>query len=300
MAKGKKASRSGAPGLPPLAADQAPQLQDLRAQVAAGLDAGQDPDSLRQMVAAATGELSYDLHLLAALSSLAHPGVPALLAALFGTAADKPRKKALKRALHLLKTRGVPIPKDLLPREETGPRPSPGRGPTLAHLSQILGNGERYVILEGPKELLGGNFLVSRVSDTEGFRECHLLALKSRQHREFWDHFREQGLADFASPPPAYAVRLLEEANVLKPDAAEGSRYRSLQAKIFQAWGAPETAPDLQTLLPPLDPGEQSRLLDQSRSLALHPLFLSWLPGLEELTPWLNKLREVQESRLVL
>ncbi|MFZ5452356.1 MAG: hypothetical protein ACOZF2_10890 [Thermodesulfobacteriota bacterium] len=300
MAKGKKAARSGALGLPPLTADAAARLQDLTAQAGAALEAGQDQESLGEMVAATTGDLSWDLHLLAALGSLAHPGVPGLLAALFGAAADKSRKKALKRALHLLKTKGVPVPEDLLPREEAKPRRSPGLGPTLAHLSQVMGNGECFVILEGPKEFLGGNFLVSRISDTAGFRECHLLTVKSRQHREFWDLFREQGLTDFASPPPAQAVRLLEEAQELNPNAEGASRYRSLKPKIFQEWGRPEEAPALAALLPPFNPAEQSRLLDQSRSLALHPLFLTWLPGLEELTPWLEKLRDVQESRIVL
>ncbi|MBI4795287.1 MAG: hypothetical protein HY790_05535 [Deltaproteobacteria bacterium] len=300
MGKQKKVSGTGVAGLPPLPADAATALKDLTARAAAGLEEGRDPESLRQMLVATTGDPVWDLHLMAALSRLAHPGVPGLLAALFGANLDKPRRKALKRALHLLKTRGVPVPEDLLPREEAASLRAPGRGPALAYVSQVLGNGERYVILEGPKEVLGGNFLVSLVSDQEGIQECHLLSIKSRQRQEFWDHFRQQGLAELATPPPAYAVRLLEEADSLKPDAEGSSRYRSLKQKIWQEWGRPEDAPDLEALLPPLNPGEQSRLLDQSRDLALNPLFHSWLPGPEELTPWLQKLREVQESPLIL
>ena len=55
---------------------------------------------------------------MAALGNISHPAIPPLLAALFGEAPDKVRRKALKKALHLLKTRGVPVPGDLLPREE--------------------------------------------------------------------------------------------------------------------------------------------------------------------------------------
>jgi hypothetical protein len=300
MAPRQKKGPAGASTLPPLAADAAAALKDLIAQLAAALDEGRDPESLRQMAAGTTGEQTWDLHLLAALSSLTHPAVPGLLAALFGTSPDKPRRKALKRALHLLKTRGVPVAEDLLPREEAAPRRAPGRGPALAHISQVLGNGERYVILEGPKETLGGNFLVARISDQEGIQECHVLSLKSRERQDFWDHFRQQGLAEWATPPPAYAVRLLEEADLLKPGAEGGSRYRSLKPRVWQEWGRPEEAPDLEALLPPLSPPEQSRLQDQSRDLAQHPLFQSWLPGLDELTPWINKIREIQESPLVL
>jgi len=295
----KKVLGGGPPGLPPLQPEAAAALQELAAQVALGLEEGRDLETLREM-AAGSGDLAWDLRLIAALSGLAHPGVPGLLTALFGAGEDKPRRKALKRALHLLKTRGVPVPENLLPREEAAPLRAPGRAPARAHLSQVLGNGERYVILEGPREALGGNFLVTRISDREGILECHLLDLKSRYRQEFWDHFRSQGLTEWATPPSAYAVRLLEEADRLQPEAPGGSNYRSLKPRILKEWGPPEEAPELIDLLPPLNPGEQSRLLDQSRDLARHPLFFFWLPGPEEITPWLNKLREVEESPLVL
>jgi hypothetical protein len=300
MTRKKKGTATEAAALPRLAADAAAALQDLAARVAAALEEGREPEGLKEMVAGTTGDLAWDLHLMAALGSLAHPGTPGLLAALFGAAADKVRRKALKRALHLLKTKGVPVPEDLLPRGEAVPQRAPGRGPVLAHISQILGNGDRYVILEGPKEILGGNFLVSLVNDVEGIKECHLLSVKPRERREFWDHFRDQGLAQLAPAPPVYAVRLLEEAYSLKPEAEGSSRYRSLRQKIWQEWGRPEEAPNLEAVLPPLAPGEQNRLRDQSRDLAFNPLFPTWLPGPEEITPWLEKLREVQESPLVL
>lgn len=284
--------------LPPLAADQAAALQDLAAQLAAALEEGRDLEALKELAAGRTGDQTQDLHLIKALSSLAHPGVPGLLVGLFGAGADKLRRKALKRALHLLKTRGVPVPEDLLPRAEAGPLKAPARG--LAYVSQVLGNGERYVVLEGPREALGGNVLVVRVSDREGIQEGHVLSLKSRQRQEFWDHFREQGLTEWAAPPAAYAVRLLEEADGLNPAAAGGSRYRSLRPRIWQEWGRPEEAPDVEALLPLLNPPELSRLLNQAGDLAQQPLWQSWLPGLDELTPWLNKIREIQESPIVL
>lgn len=300
MGRQKKALGAGPPAPPPLQSEAAAALQKLVAQVALDLEEGRDLETLREMAAATSGDLAWDLHLMAALSGLAHPAVPGLLTALFGAGEDKPRRKALKRALHLLKTRGVPVPENLLPREEARPRRTPGRAPALAHLSQVLGNGERYVILEGPWEALGGNFLVARVSDQEGILECHLLNLKSRQRQEFWDHFRQQGLTEWATPPGTYAVRLLEEAEALQPEAPAGSSYRSLKPRVWQEWGRPQECPEVEDLLPPLNPGEQNRLLDQSRDLARHPLFIPWMPELDELTPWLNKLREVQESPLVL
>ena len=87
---------------------------------------------------------------MAALGALSHPAIPPLLAALFGEARDKVRRKALKKTLHRLKTRGVAFADDLLPREEASfgaPRP----GAAKVFVSPIFGDGESYVILEGPR-----------------------------------------------------------------------------------------------------------------------------------------------------
>ena len=125
--------------------------------------------------------------------------------------------------------------------------------------------------------------------------------LKSRQQTEFWEYYRRQGLADWFPVPGPYAVRLLEEAYRRREVATEASRrYASVREQIWKNWGRPEEAPDLEQVLPVLEPGERSRLLEQSRQLAGSPLFQSWLPGLEEITPWLDKVQEVEQSPLVL
>ena len=268
--------------------------------VAAACDAGRDLESLKNLVTVNPHDTLWDLHLMAALADIGHPAIPLLLASLFGEATDKARRKGLKRVLHLLQTRGVPVPGELLPREE----PVIGKTKpveTKALVSPILGNGDSVVVLEAPKEVLGGNFLVTVINDEAGLRECHLLVLKSRQQVEFWEYYRQQGLADWFPVPGPYAVRLLEEAYRRPQLAIEASRrYASVREQIWKNWGRPEEAPDLEQMLPAIDPGERSRLLEQSRQLAGSPLFHSWLPGLEEITPWLDKVGEVEQSPLVL
>jgi hypothetical protein len=293
----KKAKGRAQAGLPPLAPQAAVALQEQLARVAAALEAGQEPSAVQELLQAGPPDPAWDLHLMAALANLAHPAVPTLLAGAFGTARDKARRKALKRALHLLQTRGVPVPAALLPREEF--TLGSARGAATALVSPVLGNGDSYVVLEGPPEILGGNFLVSRLNDREGFRECHLLTLKRRQQEEFWDHFRQQGLLQWFPVPSPYAVGLLEETYRLNPQAELGaSRYAALRDRIFKNWGRPEDAPDLEQLLPQVSPPEASRLLEQSHELALDPLFHSWLPSLEEITPWFDK--DAQQSPLIL
>jgi hypothetical protein len=297
--KPRKTAKALSGGAAPLAAEDEARLSTQVAELAAALKSGADLAALQNLLTPEGQDPEWDVRLMAKLGSLRHPAIPALLVALFGGATDKLRRKALKKTLHLLKTRGVAVPEDILPKEEISvgvPRP----GTVAAFVTPIFGNGESYVILEGPPEVLRGNFLVSLINDREGFRECVLLNLKRKQQAEFWDHFREQGLKDLFSPPPAYAVSMLEAAFTAHPDSPGASQYGALREKIFQHWGRPEAAPELDSVLPAVNPGERTRLLDESLKLAVDPLFHSWLPGPEEINPWLAKLQEVQDSPLVL
>jgi hypothetical protein len=195
----------------------------------------------------------------------------------------------------------VPVPAELFSREEAVFSASSETSALQAQVSSIFGNGERYVILEGPREVLGGSLLGARLSDQHGFRECHLLTLKRKQRDEFWEHFHSQGLDAWAQAPPAYALRLLEEALALTP-AGEPIRdaYLPLRENLWRHLGRPEDAPALAEVLPPLSPGEKSGYLEQSRVLATSELCRSWLPSPEEIVPWIDKLKEAQDSPLVL
>ncbi len=288
--RGKK---PGAPALPPLPPEDAAELQSQLARLKEALKGQPDLATLKEVVISRPQDLVWDLHLTAALASLPHPAIPPLLAALFGGARDRDRVKALRRALHHLQTRGVAVPPELRPREEA-PRPRPA-GEAAARLSPIFGNGEQIVILEAPKEVLGGNFLVSRVSDQEGFKECVLLNLKRQQLEGFWQHFRDQGLSDWAPAPPPQALALLEEAYGLNPQAEAAAQYAALRERLAHYFGPPGGS-----ALPPLETGEPGRGLEQSRNLAFDPLFHFWLPPAEEIKPWLARLKEVQDSPLVL
>jgi hypothetical protein len=300
MRRPSKAKGSARPGLPELAPEARAALEDQVARVAAALEQGQDPAALEALLTLRPQDPAFDVHLIAALGALPHPAVPALLAAAFGSTPDKVRLKALKRALHSLKTRGVAVPPELLPREEASvgvPRPAAAQ----AYVSPVFGNGDSYVILEGPREILGGNFLVALINDLDGFRECHLLNLNQKQQKEFWSHFSQQGLVQRLPVPPPYAVNRLEEAYRAAPQAEPwAGRYAGWRQKILATWGRPEDAAGPEQLLPPISPGEAVPLLEQSASLAADPLFRSWLPSLEHITPWLKKIKEVEESPLVL
>ncbi|MGA7564267.1 MAG: hypothetical protein WBW55_13755 [Desulfobaccales bacterium] len=300
MAGAKKARSRLGRTLAPLPPAAAAALQSQIEALVAACRQGAELESLKGLVSASPEELLWDLHLMANLANIPNPLIPLLLAEMFGSSPDSSRRKALKRALHLLKTRGVLVPREALPREEPVIREEQPPA-TQTRVSPIMGNGDSVVVLEAPKEILGGNFLVAFLSDASGFQECQLLSLNNKQQKEFWDHYREQGLAEWFPVPGPYAVRLLEEAYAQpRRDAAAAGSYPNLRERIWKYWGRPDAAPDLEQTLTDLDPAERSRLLPQSRQLAEEPIFHYWLPGYQEIEPWFHKLQEILESPLVL
>lgn len=297
----QKKTRRAAAGLTPLDPEAAAALAEQVARLQEALAAGQSLETLQTLVTPRADDLAWDLHLLTELGKISHGEIPPLLAALFGQSPDKQRRKVLKRALHLLQTRGISVPGELFARKEAAISEAPVAGALQAQISSVFGNGERYVVLEGPREILGGNFLVARLSDEHGLRECHLFTLRRKQREELWEQLHSQGLEAWAAAPPGYVLRLLEEALALTPDG-EPSRdaYLPLRETLWRHVGRPENAPALEELLPALSPGERSGYLEQSRRLAASELYRSWLPSPEAIVPWIEKLKEVEDSPLVL
>jgi hypothetical protein len=302
MKERHRKTRRAAAGLPPLAPEQAAAIKEQLARLREALDAGAEGEQLRDLVTHEPADPAWDLHLLRELEKIPHPAVPALLAALFGQSPDKERRKALKRALHLFKTRGVPVPEDLLPREAPEAPISPEAPALSARISSVYGNGEGFVILEGPREILGGGtLLMSRVSDTQGFRECSLFSLSKRRREDFWREFVSEGVDEMVPVPPSFALRLLEEALALTPDGEpHRDEYLPLRETLWRHLGRPDEAPTLSDLLPPLDPAERNRALEDARKLARDHLFITWVPTFEEIKPWLGRLEGLQDSPLVL
>ena len=297
----RKKAKKSPHGLKPLPPEAEVRLQGQMAKVREALAAGEDLEEITSQVTTQTDDLLWDLHLIASLSEIRHDVIPSLLAALFGGTSDTERQKALKRALHLQKTKGVTVPKDILPREEAPLAPAAPSPAALAYVSPIFGNGQRYVILEGPKEFLGrGNVLVARLSDLTGFQECHLLSLKRKHREELWANFREQGLSDLAEAPASYAVRLLEDTFDLDQNSDAAANYAPLRTAIWQHWGLPQEAAELDSRLPPLSESERNLYRERSRELARTEIFQSWLPSMEEIAPWIKKVQEVEHSPLIL
>jgi hypothetical protein len=266
-----------------------------------GLKAGEDPEELQKQVEVRPHDPVWDLHLIRLLEKADHPAVPGVLTALFAHSPDKARQKALRRALHVMKSRGVPVAPDLLPREE-GLALTSGEPPRFeGYMSPLWGHGESFVFLEGPREVMDGNCLVARLQDEEGFRECHLLDLSRRQREEMWQELERDGLGPMVKAPPAYVLQLLEEHLALTPEGAAGAKdYLPVREILWRHLRRPAEEFSPEELLGPLTPEERRRFLEESPQLVNDELFRSWLPGWSDISPWREKLKAAGDSPLIL
>ncbi len=128
MDRQNRAKVRGAAGPATLDPEARARLERQVAGVAAALATDAGLAALQEQVTVDPEDPDWDVHLMEALGALNHPAIPPLLAALFGEARDKVRRKALKKTLHGLKTRGVPFLTISCPGKR---RASGRRGPGL-------------------------------------------------------------------------------------------------------------------------------------------------------------------------
>ena len=195
-------SRRGAAGLPPLPPESAAALKEQLARLKSALAAGEAPAALPGLVSPRPHDLAWDLHLISGLAHNCpprHPSPPG--GAVWRSPGQGPAEGPEKGPARPQDPGGAGPGRTFFRGATQGPQPAAG-SVLQAQVSSIFGNGERYVILEGPREVMGGNLLVTRLNDQQGLRECHLLTLKRRQQQEFWEHFHSQGLNAWAAGTP--------------------------------------------------------------------------------------------------
>lgn len=288
--------------LAPLPPASREALQALQEQVKQALAEERDSEALLALLAQyPPGELAWDLALLAVLSRIVHPAIPEVLARHFAPVLDKPRQKALKKAFHLLKTRGLTIPAGIIPQTETSLARRPETTPWEGLVSTIDAFGSRIIVLKGPKAGLGFNMLHALCNDREGLKDCFVLSASKKERREILDKYQQDEHGELVSVPLPYCLRLLEEAFSRRADPkSEGpATYRQVRDRLLALIDL-DAAPAVEDLLPPLSEAEAARYIEESYDLCLEENFHPWLPTAEDLAPWLKKIRDIYESPLVL
>jgi hypothetical protein len=276
-------------------------LTPLVARVHQALVEGADKGRILEIVAAhPVHGPAQELALLEALARLPHPLMPEIVQAHFSGGHDKARRKALKKAYHHLKAQGVKIPPDLVKSEERAVvRPLLSAAPVKGYLSRPEGNGSRMLILQLPRQGQSFNLFLALVNDLDGIQDAYAVLLSNKETKKYLEQTGHDMPGELVEAPPAHVLKIIEDAYHSSPDQAVEAvaTYVRVRSVLKNRLGQ-ETAPELQDLLPVLE--DREPYLEQSRDLALEEDFFNWHFTPEDLTPWFEKIQEIENSPLVL
>lgn len=279
-----------------------------------------DPNVETQEIAAETGapreEVARAARLLHGIArarpdevaSLPAPLALALLrAALAGARADlltglaghagKDVAKEAKRALHVLRARGVAVPE---PPRLAPPPPAPAPEPNLpAHATALDGHGERAVWL--PRNVPGKGIEVAQavVSDERGLLELQIGLLGRKEWRAF-----VKGLLERGAPMGIGELDRGEAHAIVAAARALNETTGQRVPEGADLWLAPlgPAAPvaDPAARFPPLPEDEERAALAASAALHELPLLRGWLADEEYLRRTAARLDEIAVSPLYL
>ncbi len=245
-------------------------------------------------------EPALDLAIIFALGKIADRSALELLTTLGKEATDKEIKKEIRRALFKLAQKGMSVP-------ETDERKSPGTkaifniAPEIeGYLSSVDGAGGRLVWLARPQAGSGLQLLQGMVNDREGLQQVGGTVVRRKEFRQMAQEIREKHGVAMIPVPWEYADQVLYEGfDKARASGRSGiESYTSLRALFATTKPKPRPHP----IYDRLDPKEarSGAWRELSRRLLEEPELRPWILDQEWLEPYLEQLREAQDSRLVL
>jgi hypothetical protein len=187
---------------------------------------------------------------------------------------EKGVAKDAKRALHVLRTRGVSVPE---PQRAPVPTPSPVVEEVFpSYASTVDGQGERAIWIA--RNVPGRGIEVGQavVSDVLGLLELQVGVLGRKEYRTFGKEIGERGQAmGVAELDPGHARAIVAEAR-RRNDGSGRPAPEGADAWLARI-GPGTPNPDPATSLPPLPEEAEARALAASGGLHALPMLRGWL-----------------------
>jgi hypothetical protein len=203
---------------------------------------------------------------------------------------EKGVAKEAKRALHVLRTRGVSVPE---PQRAPAPPPPPIAEEVFpSYASTVDGQGERAVWIARNVPGRGVEVGQAVVSDVLGLVELQVGVLGRKEYRTFGKEIGERGHAmGVAELDPAHARALVAEAR-RRNDGSGRPAPEGADAWLARI-GPGTPAPDPATSLPPLPDEEERRALAACGGLHALPMLRGWLADEGSLRALATRLDEL-------
>ncbi len=213
---------------------------------------------------------------------------------------NKEIRREIRRSLFKLAQRGLASPE---PNEEkTG---EGGANFSLApvlegYLSSVTGGGSRMVVLTRPQP--GGGLLVMQaaVNDRRGLERLGGNVIRRKELRQMMEDMKVQLGVSMTSVPWEYADWLVHDAYQKVTDSAgEGvADYPRLRTHLTGSKPVQRAHPVFD--LAGMDDIDPTPLSEISEKLLEEPEFRTWFVERDLLEPWLQRLEDTENSRIVL
>jgi hypothetical protein len=234
------------------------------------------------------------------LGDIPHGEIGALLGILLEASHEKRVRKALKRSIYRLRSRGVPI--------QEGP-PEPGRsvlrrveaspGSGLASAIDYLGNRLLFLGLAHP----GHGWMVMQgvVSDMEGFIEFSAREMSRKAFRSALKEVRETTSLPVVEMEADYVAFLFAKAHRLTVEKKRTppADYLRVRNEVERGKKAYDRALIYEEIPKEQIAGDEW-LLERSGDLPKSDLFLSWRIEEDRIEPYADLVRDTRESKIVL
>lgn len=277
------------------------EIQSILEKIKTDLQEGKSEEEVLQFLVSSVEEASeMTWQVVEKLADISHPKIGLILQRLSEVSEDKKIRKAIRRSLYRLKSKGMAVEEVLKKREDPVFRPlqaEPPRG--FGGPFDFL--GQRFLMLVIPRVGRGLTVMQGIVSDTEGLMDFSGGEMPRKRFREFFGEIQQGSPFPLIEMEPSYVGLLFVQAYQL--NLAKGKtpaqEYLRLKKEIENLKKEYEKAP-IYSFVHENDIEGNDRVLDRGGDLLNTDLFGAWRLEEEEIRPYADEVWEAEESKLIL
>ena len=244
-------------------------------------------------------EPSLTIPLIESLTRIPKPSTAQLLTQMIGETEDKAVVKSIKRALYKLRQRGV-----TWEEKQSGAKPilrAPKHAEAQGYVGAIDSMGSRIIVAAKPQPLKGFFTVFSIINDLQGIQDFTIKEFGKKGLEEFVKSSLSTEDLPVVSAPGAYCVRLLKEASSVTSEASKPlpAGYRDAVDEFRNiTWDGPY--PIIYQFINVEEVRHQVYLLRESAKLHEIMPFSTWFIPKEEVQDYASKIKDAEDSRIVL
>ncbi len=277
------------------------EIQKVIEKVSTDIQEGRsEQETFQSLQSLLRNDLELTVGVVEQLASILDPKVGHLLQRMLEVYEEKRVRKAIKRSLYRIKSRGVMIEEAVSEKKDSILRPlklEPPKG---------FGNGydvswNRFLILTLARPGRRSMVLHGLVNDQEGLIDFYGGELSKKELKNFFEEVKKASPIPMVEMEASYVGFLFTQAyqKTLKKGRTPPSDYLRLKSEIEKIKREYER-PLIYSYLEPEGIEGDERLLGRGGELLKTDLFASWGIGEEEIKPYADEVWEAEESRLIL